>query len=546
MAEPVLAADGASRRWWDPTPKELNIVAFTLLFLITLPMLTKIFTSDFGTHIALGKHIVQKFDIPTREHWNYPSLGMENGSGGEWGFEAVLYLVHAATGEYGVSFLVWAVVFGIFLFLYRAMVLRGAHPLLAVLAIFAFSGFLRIRIQPRPEIFTYLFTAMTIFLLSEYYFGSRKKLIYLFPPMILVWANCHPTYLMAFGLYGAFFADALVRAAWGKEFQWARLRTWVIPPLVTGVAGLVLCGLNPHGYGWLLAPLHLISRGGGGGRECRQHPDVDLRIDPGEGDGILPVLQGRGRLRRGIALPGVGGAPCLPARPIPVRHRVQGRVGLGAGRVDDGPLPRPRGVAAPDRVPVGGGGLVFHQSDAQTGGAGREAETKGEKGASTGGGPLFGPIPVRVSPQAMLPSSASSSSPSSLLAERRWHSLLPNWSTEWESRSTNSPSRRRNSCGGIPSRARCSTSSTSAGSSTGSYTPGPSPSSTAARTTSRCSWNTRSFTGGDARVGEGSGQIRDHVLRPEVDGLLRNDPPDRADPCQRSRTGLWCSRTVCS
>jgi hypothetical protein len=263
MAEPVPAAGGAPRRW-ELTPARQNLLALFLLFLITVPMLTKIFTSDFGTHIALGKHIIQKFDIPTREHWNYPSLGMENGSGGEWGFEAVLYLVYAAAGEYGVSSLVWAVVFGIFLFLYHAMVLRGAHPLLAVLAIFAFSGFLRIRIQPRPEIFTYLFTAMTIFLLSEYFYGSRKKLIYLFPPMILVWANSHPTYLMAFGLYGAFFADALVRAAWRKEFQWERLRTWVIPPLVTGVAGLVLCGVNPHGYGWLLAPLHMISRGEGG------------------------------------------------------------------------------------------------------------------------------------------------------------------------------------------------------------------------------------------------------------------------------------------
>ncbi len=55
MAEPVHAAGGAPRRWWNLTPKELNIVAFTLLFLITLPMLTKIFTSDFGTHLALGR-----------------------------------------------------------------------------------------------------------------------------------------------------------------------------------------------------------------------------------------------------------------------------------------------------------------------------------------------------------------------------------------------------------------------------------------------------------------------------------------------------------
>jgi hypothetical protein len=263
MAEPIPEAAGAPRRW-ELTPARQNLLALLLLFLTTIPMLTKIFTSDFGTHLALGKFVVNQHEIPSIEHWNYPSLGMENGSGGEWVFQAVLYLVFSAAGEYGVSFFVWAVVFGIFLSLYRAMVLRGAHPLLAVLAIFAFSGFLRIRIQPRPEILTYLFTAVTIFLLSEYYYGSRRKLIYLFPPMILVWANCHPTYLMAFGLYGAFFTDALVRAAWKKEFQWVRLRTWVIPPLITGVAGLVLCGLNPHGYGWLLSPLHMISRGAGG------------------------------------------------------------------------------------------------------------------------------------------------------------------------------------------------------------------------------------------------------------------------------------------
>ena len=248
---------------WELSPGRQNLIAFVLLFLVTVPMLTKNFTSDFGTHIAIGREIIQNRHIPTQELWNYPSLGMENGSGGEWGFEAILYLVHAAAGEYGVSFMIWAIVLAIFYLLYRATVLRGGHPLLTVLAIFAFSGFLRIRIQPRPEIFTYLFIALTIYLLSEYYFGARKKAIYLFPPLILVWANCHPTYLMAFGLCGAFFLDALARAAWGKEFRWEKLKTWILPPLITGFLGLVLCGLNPHGYGWLLAPLHMISRGQG-------------------------------------------------------------------------------------------------------------------------------------------------------------------------------------------------------------------------------------------------------------------------------------------
>jgi hypothetical protein len=250
------------RSWRDIPQRHINVLAYLLLVLITLPLLTKIFTSDFGTHIAIGREIVQTRSIPDREFLNHPSLGMHNPNG-EWGFQALLYLVFAAGDAYAVSFLCWAVVLGIFFFLFRSTVLRGAHPLLAVLAIFAFSGFLRIRIQPRPEIFTYLFIALTIYLHTEYYYGGRKRLLYLFPALILVWANMHPSYLMAFLLCGAFFADALARSAWKRELRWERLREWALPPIAVGAAGLLLCGLNPYGYKAILIPLHLISRGGG-------------------------------------------------------------------------------------------------------------------------------------------------------------------------------------------------------------------------------------------------------------------------------------------
>jgi hypothetical protein len=70
---------------------------------------------------------------------------------------------------------------------------------------------------------------------------------------------------MAFVLCGAFFADALARAAWHREFRWDLLKKWVLPPVLAGLGGLILCGLNPHGYNAILTPLHLISRGGGTG-----------------------------------------------------------------------------------------------------------------------------------------------------------------------------------------------------------------------------------------------------------------------------------------
>jgi hypothetical protein len=263
MAVPPPAPDSYSP-WWDLSPRRKRLVVFALLFLATIPMLTKIFTSDFGTHIAIGREIIQSGSVTDKEFLNYPSLGMHVPNG-EWGFQALLYLVFSAGGVYAVSFLCWAVVFGIYLLLHRSMTLRGADSFLAVFAIFAFSGFLRIRIQPRPEIFTYLFTALTIFLFAEYYFGKKKWLLYLFPPLILVWANMHPSYLIAFALCGAFFVDGLARAAWRKELRWDRLKHWVIPPVLVGGVGVIVCGLNPHGYDAILTPLHLLSRGKGGG-----------------------------------------------------------------------------------------------------------------------------------------------------------------------------------------------------------------------------------------------------------------------------------------
>lgn len=270
--------------------KRQRQLALLLLFLATLPLLTKIFTSDFGTHLALGRQTVQTLSIPDTEFLNYPSLGRYNPNG-EWGFQALLYLVYAAGGVYGVSFLCWAVVFGIFLLIHRATVLRGANPLLTVVAIFAFSGFLRIRIQPRPEIFTYLFTALTIYLLSEYYFGKRKKIIYAIPGMVLVWANMHPAYLMAFLLCGAFFVDGLARAAWNKELQWGRLKDWVFPPLIAAGLGLILCGLNPLGFDAILTPLHIIARGKGGGGGSSVLMSIS-ELTPVKGTGFYAYYKG--------------------------------------------------------------------------------------------------------------------------------------------------------------------------------------------------------------------------------------------------------------
>src|SRR4030065_157335 len=87
MAEPPPGPDRFPRRR-DLRAQRKALVAFALLVLATVPMLTKNFTSDFGTHIALGRDIVQNFTVNDKEFLNYTSLGRPNGNH-EWGFSPV-------------------------------------------------------------------------------------------------------------------------------------------------------------------------------------------------------------------------------------------------------------------------------------------------------------------------------------------------------------------------------------------------------------------------------------------------------------------------
>src|SRR3989304_7385434 len=102
MAEP-LPGPGRVPRWRDLLAQRKGLVAFALLFLATVPMLTMNFTSDFGTHIAIGREIIGSLSVADKEFLNYPSLGRVNPNG-EGGVQARLSLVYAAGGAYGVPF----------------------------------------------------------------------------------------------------------------------------------------------------------------------------------------------------------------------------------------------------------------------------------------------------------------------------------------------------------------------------------------------------------------------------------------------------------
>jgi len=88
----------------------------------------------------------------------------------------------------------------------------------------------------RPQLFTYLFLALTVAILE-----SRRRL-WLLPLLFLIWANCH----------GGFFLGWVVLVAYSVEALVARLRDKPLPEeralWLWSAAAVLASGINPNGF----------------------------------------------------------------------------------------------------------------------------------------------------------------------------------------------------------------------------------------------------------------------------------------------------------
>jgi hypothetical protein len=224
---------------------------------ITLLLFMKNFTSDFGIHIATGREVVEAGRIPHTEFLSYPLLGQPMNYE-EVGFQIPLYLVYKYLGVYGVSFFIWAAAFLAYLFLYKALRARDVRPFVILLTMLVFTFAFRIRLQPRPEAIVYMFCAFLIYGSSLFYYKGNRWIIYLFPPLFLLWANMHPSTMMGLGIVGAYGTQSLVIAA-KERFSRETMVRYVYIPLAVFALCVLGSILSKHGVSSITTPLSLMA-----------------------------------------------------------------------------------------------------------------------------------------------------------------------------------------------------------------------------------------------------------------------------------------------
>lgn len=154
------------------------------------------FDQDLGRHIKLGEIILQSQSVPKTNLFSYtnPDFTFINT---HWFFEVFSYLFvqNLGIGIY-LYFKLAVIIFASFLTL---KLVSEKNVFLLPLS-FIFAHVLRERTELRPEIFSFLFTAASYYILEQFIVRAKSKTIWLLPFIQLIWINTHIYFFVGLAL----------------------------------------------------------------------------------------------------------------------------------------------------------------------------------------------------------------------------------------------------------------------------------------------------------------------------------------------------------
>lgn len=231
-----------------------NILRFfiaSLLLFFTFSFLYRTdnsFDQDLGRHLKLGEIILKEGRIPDTNLFSYtnPDFPFINH---HYLFEVLVFLGQQTTG---LEFILWL---KILLFLsavsFTLLVVPGKNLFFLLPIGFIFLHILRERTELRPEIVSFLFTALTLFTLTRFE-KTKSKLLYLLPLIQLFWINTHIYFPVGFILQGIFILHLLVN----RKKPLAKTLFWIL------LTSLAVSLINPNHVKGLLYPLNIFGNYG--------------------------------------------------------------------------------------------------------------------------------------------------------------------------------------------------------------------------------------------------------------------------------------------
>lgn len=225
-----------------------DIIFIVLLFFVPVVRRVALINSDgdLARHLVLGRYILQTGSLPSVDVFSHTMDGQWYVAK-EWLAEVAFALAHQAFGMYGVALLSSTLIAATFWVLYRLLVWKGVHALLAAGLTLLAAAASSIHWLARPHLFTMLLSVMTLWLLERYW-ERGGRLIFALPFLMILWANLHAGFPAGFVLLAIFLSLAILQTLLGGGPGWVRV-TGLAIVTVASVPSIVI---HPAGLGVIL------------------------------------------------------------------------------------------------------------------------------------------------------------------------------------------------------------------------------------------------------------------------------------------------------
>ena len=254
--------------WIVPSVGDLIFAALLGLLAYTTLSVRLLGDAGIGWHIRTGQIILATHAIPRVDPFSATMSGRV-WFAWEWLYDALVGWLDRAAGLNGVVLFTALVIAAVFAWTFRLLLRRGTNILVALLLVLLAASAAMIHFLARPHVVSWLLTVAWFWILDSSDTGcasdsksfatsesNRRRgwILWLLPPLMLVWVNVHGGFVVGFALLAIYWCSA----AW----QWLRpsgdrfddilrkiragqlLRVLTLTGILSGLATLV----NPYGF----------------------------------------------------------------------------------------------------------------------------------------------------------------------------------------------------------------------------------------------------------------------------------------------------------
>jgi hypothetical protein len=191
---------------------------------------------DLGRHITIGNYILDHWEIPTRDIFSHTMTG-EQLVPHEWLAQLIFGISHRLLGLGGIVLVIALLLAITFTLTYQEILRRNVFRILALFIAVLAAYTTSLHWLARPHIFTFLFTAIW-----TYQLANEKSKVWVFPLIMLAWANTHGAFIAGFVIWGAHLAGWLWEFLNNQSTKESGIRLAII-----GVTSFAVTFINPAG-----------------------------------------------------------------------------------------------------------------------------------------------------------------------------------------------------------------------------------------------------------------------------------------------------------